>query len=88
MKCNLIPGLRCWRLVNALIYYRMPDHPALLQSFLHQLYDYPPDYPFLKTFLRFWDERLEGPIHSVEISARDIAGPAEIRRVDGVWRFH
>jgi uncharacterized protein Usg len=80
--------LKGWRMVNALIYYRMPDHPSVLQSFFHQLYDYPPEYPSLRKFLRFWEERLDGPIHSVQISTSEIVRASEFRRVGGEWRLH
>lgn len=80
--------LKGWRKVSALIYYRMPDHPSVLQSFLHQLYDYPPEYPSLRKFLRFWEERLDGPIHSVEIATAEMIGPAEFRYANGVWQLH
>ena len=80
--------LKGWRLVSLHIYYRMPDHPDVLQSFLHQLYDYPPEYPSARSFLDFWEERLDGPIHSVEMATKDLVGPSEFRRVNGVWKLH
>ena len=34
-----------YRLVTAEILYRMPDHPAFLQTFVWQDYDLEPKYP-------------------------------------------
>ncbi|MFT8717827.1 usg protein [Acetobacter sp.] len=59
--------LRDYRLTTAEILYRMPDHQALLQSYIWQEYDIPPDFPELKRFLAFWHKKLDGPIHSVRV---------------------
>ena len=37
--------VRGYRLTTAEIIYRLPDHPALLQSFIWQKFDLAPDYP-------------------------------------------
>ena len=45
--------LHGYRLTTAEIIYRLPDHPALLQSFIWQKFDLAPDYPELQRFLEF-----------------------------------
>jgi uncharacterized protein Usg len=45
---NLELMLKGWRLTTAEILYRLPDHPALLQSFVLQELDLLPDFPALK----------------------------------------
>ena len=50
-----------YRLATAEILYRLPDHPALLQTYVWQDYDLPPAYPALKKFLAFWRDNLDGP---------------------------
>ena len=52
-------------LTTAQILYRMPDHPSLLQTYVWQNYDLFPKFPALKDFLAFWEEKLEGPLFSV-----------------------
>ena len=71
--------LRGWRLTTAEILYRMPDHPALLQSYVWQELDLIPDFPALKKFLAFWESHLEGRLHSVKVCHSELIKPAEMR---------
>ena len=75
-------------LTTAHILYRRPDHPWLLQSFVWQDYDLCPNFPELQRFLAFWQEELEGPLHSVTVAHSRLIKPAEIRPVGGVFRLH
>ncbi len=71
-------------LTTAQILYRMPDHPSLLQTYIWQNYDMFPKFPVLKDFLAFWEEKLDGPLHSVTVAHSKLIKPAELRAVDGV----
>jgi uncharacterized protein Usg len=75
-------------LTTAEILYRMPDHPSLLQTYVWQNYDLFPKFPVLKDFLRFWQEKLEGPLFKVTVVHSRLIKPAELRHVDGVFRLH
>jgi uncharacterized protein Usg len=75
-------------LTTARILYRRPDHPWLLQTYIWQEYDLHPYFPVLQRFLEFWQERLEGPLHSVTVAHARLIKPAEIRAVDGMFRLH
>ena len=75
-------------LTTANILYRRPDHPWLLQSYVWQSYDLCPNFPELKRFLAFWQQSLEGMLHSVTVAHSKLVKPAEIRAVDGVFRLH
>ena len=75
-------------LTTARILYRRPDHRWLLQSYLWQDYDMFPDFPELRRFLAFWQEKLEGPLHSVQVAHQKLIKPAELRAIDGVFRLH
>ena len=75
-------------LTTAHIFYRRPDHPWLLQSYVWQNYDLCPLFPVLQDFLAFWQEKLEGPLHSVTVAHSRLIKPAEIRAVDGEFRLH
>ncbi len=71
--------LRGYRLTTAEILYHMPDHPAVLQSFIWQELDLAPRYPVLGKFLRFWETSLEGKLHSVRVATHGLISPAEIK---------
>jgi uncharacterized protein Usg len=75
---NLKLQLNDYRLTTAEILYHMPDHPALLQSFIWQDYDIAPRYPELHKFLDFWSRQIEGKLHSVILASRGIVSAAEI----------
>jgi uncharacterized protein Usg len=80
--------LQGYGLTTARIFYRRPDHPWLLQTYVWQQYDVWPEFPVLQKFLAFWRENLEGPLHSVTVAHSRLLGPAEIRAVDGVFHLH
>ncbi len=75
-------------LTTAHIFYRRPDHPWLLQTYIWQDYDICPSFPALQRFLEFWRERIEGPLHSVTVAHSRLIKPAEITAVDGVLHLH
>jgi uncharacterized protein Usg len=75
-------------LTTAHIFYRRPDHPWLLQTYVWQDYDLWPNFPVLQGFLQFWQRQLEGPLHSVTVAHSRLVAPAELRAVDGVFRLN
>jgi uncharacterized protein Usg len=75
--------LEGWRLATAEILYRMPDHPAVLQSFVWQHLDLAPQFPELRRFLKFWEANLDGPIHSVRVCRSQLLSGEEMRVIDG-----
>jgi uncharacterized protein Usg len=80
--------LEGYGLTTAEILYRMPDHPALLQSYIWQEYDLFPDFPVLKKFLDFWRKSLEGPLFKVSVAHSRLIKPAELRSLDGEFLLH
>jgi uncharacterized protein Usg len=76
--------LQNYRLTTAHIIYRMPDHPAFLQEYIWQELDLAPRFPVLAKFLRFWEENLEGKLHSVQVAHAELIKPAEFRAVGGM----
>jgi uncharacterized protein Usg len=70
-------------LTTAHILYRRPDHRWLLQSYVWQNYDLFPQFPELRRFLAFWQNKLEGPLHSVRVAHCKLIKPAEFKAVDG-----
>jgi uncharacterized protein Usg len=80
--------LEGYGLTTAEILYRLPDHPALLQTYVWQDYDLCPKFPVLKKFLAFWLEKLDGPLYSVTVAHARLIKPAEIRAVAGDFHLH
>lgn len=85
---SLILQLKQYRLTTAEILYHLPDHPALLQSFIWQDLDLVPDYPVLRKFLEFWNRSLDGKLHSVKVASAGLISPAEFRFADAQLRLH
>ena len=85
---NLKLQLNDYRLTTADILYHLPDHPALLQSFIWQDYDIAPRYPELHRFLDFWTQQIEGKLHSVILASRGIVSAAEIAFAGSEFRLH
>ncbi len=74
---SLALQMRDYRLTTAEILYHMPDHPALLQSYIWQELDLAPQFPVLRKFLDFWEHNLDGKLHSVRVGASSIITPAQ-----------
>src|SRR5665213_280611 len=71
--------LNGYGLTTAEILYRRPDHRWLLQTYVWQNYDLFPKFPELQRFLAFWMEKLEGPLHSVQVAHSRLIKPAELK---------
>jgi uncharacterized protein Usg len=76
--------LQGWRLATAEVLYYMPDHPALLQSFVWQTLDLAPRYPRIHSFLDFWRREIDAVIHSVRLASGETLAPAPIHRADAL----
>ena len=76
------------RLTTAEILYHMPDHPALLQSYIWQDLDMAPRFPVLNKFLCFWERELEGKLHSVKIASAKLITPAQFIYCKGQLQSH
>lgn len=87
-KTDLELQLDGFRLTTAKIYYRFPDFPSILQTYIWQKYDKAPDFPEMFDFLQFWDRNLEGKIHSVEFMHPELISPAAIIPVKHEFRLH
>ncbi len=77
-----------FRLTTAQILYHMPDHPALLQTYIWQDLDLQPDFPTLQRFLNFWESNLDGRLHSVTIASAKLIQPSEIRHFPHAFGLH
>ena len=79
---------RGYRITTAEIIYRLPDHPALLQSFIWQKFDLAPDFPELCKFLEFWKLNIEGKLHSVNVKQSSRTAPNRVRHVNHQLTLH
>ena len=59
-----------------------------MQTYVWQDYDLCPHFPSLQKFLAFWQEPLEGPLHSVMVAHSELIKPAEMRAVDSEFHLH
>lgn len=80
--------LRGYGLTTAEVFYRLPDYRNVLNSFVWQDYDLAPDYPRLFEFIAFWQEEIEGPLHSVRFTHRKLISPGQWRNVVQELTYH
>jgi uncharacterized protein Usg len=80
--------LRGYRLTTAEILYRLPDYPAMLQSYIWQDLDIAPKYPVLNKFLHFWETSLDGKLYKVRVASRELIDKAEIKMAAAEFRLH
>jgi uncharacterized protein Usg len=52
----------------------MPDHTSLLQEFLWQTEDVPPEFPRVKRFLDYWTQHIEAVINQVFLAVEGPTG--------------
>ncbi|MHC1551631.1 usg protein [Phyllobacterium sp. K27] len=75
-------------LTTAHILYRIPDFKFILQTYIWQDYDLAPDFLEMRKFLDFWQNTLDGPIHSVRYTHKRLIGANEWRQVNGEITIH
>lgn len=85
---SLALQLKDYRLTTANIYYHLPDHPALLQTYVWQEYDMAPEFPQLRKFLDFWREKIEGRLHSVQVTSARLVQAPRYRNPGAYLRLH
>ncbi len=71
--------LEGFSLTTAEILYRLPDFPALLQTYVWQEYDLHPRFPRLTGFLAFWTANLEGELYRITVAHKRLISPREVR---------
>lgn len=79
--------LKGYRLATAEILYHMPDHPSIIQTFVWQNLDLSPKFPRLMKFLQFWENNLDGQLHSVTVGAMELISASEVGSAEE-FRLH
>lgn len=77
-----------YSLTTAEILYRLPDYPAVIQSYVWQDYDLHPRFPKLKSFLEFWSAKLDGKLYRVTVAHAGLIKPAEIKLIGAEFRLN
>lgn len=85
---NFRAQLQGFSLTTAEIIYRLPDYPALLQSYVWQEYDLAPRFPKLRSFLDFWTAKLDGKLFKVTVAHSKLIQPAELRLIGAEFKIH
>jgi uncharacterized protein Usg len=85
---DFVRMLAGYSLTTAEIIYRLPDHPALMQSYIWQDYDLHPRFPKLKSFLDFWSHNLEGKLHQVLVAHAGLVKPRELRLIGAEFKLN
>ncbi len=67
VPCIFPKASQGYGLTTAAIFYRMPEY-HLLQLYVWQNYDVAPKFPALMEFLEFWEQKLDGVLHSVDVA--------------------
>ena len=80
--------LRDYRVTTAEIVYRLPDYPALLQTYVWQELDLAPHYPILRRFLDFWTRNLDGTLHAVRVCHGASLRPAGLQTPTHMLTLH
>ena len=80
--------LEGYRLTTAEILYHLPDHPHLVQSFIWQELDLAPQFPVLRKFLAFWENNIEGRLHSVKVAQASLITPAKLGYATASFTLH
>jgi uncharacterized protein Usg len=88
MHKDMEKQLQGYGLTTAQILYRLPDHPTILQTYIWQDYDLAPDFPEMRGFLQFWEEELDGPLHSVRYVHRRLISATEWQALKGEFILH
>lgn len=76
------------RLVTFSILYHLPDYQNIINEFIMQQFDLVPELPRLIAFLDFWDDKIEGPIKSVQVAWSGIRYSRSIRSIDSSRYIH
>ena len=84
----LLLQIKDYRLTTAEIVYRLPDHPALLQTYVWQNMDLFPEYPELRRFLDFWHANLDGKLHSIRVATGVPVRHASMRHAKHLHSIH
>ena len=75
-------------LTTAEMFYHMPDHPHVLNTFIWQDYALAPYHEKLLNFIGYWQDALAGPLRSVRFVHRKLISAGQWRHVTGEFHYN
>ena len=73
------------KIITVDILYWMPDYNNILQQFIWQTRDIPPEYPRVHKFLNFWYNNIDATIAEIKIANED---KTDYRPVKEIFNMH
>jgi uncharacterized protein Usg len=77
---------RGYRLTTIEVIYYRPDFNSLLQEFVWQTMDLPPQFPRIHRFLDHWRVNVQATIKDILLSTTDPLGASRYHKVDALYR--
>ncbi len=77
-----------FRLTTIQVTYRLPDYHSILQEFLWQTLDRPPEFLRMQRFINYWVENIEAPIHSVKIANVSVISPNNFESISKYYEIN
>tara|TARA_B100000989_G_scaffold177603_1_gene133355 strand:+ start:229 stop:429 length:201 start_codon:yes stop_codon:yes gene_type:complete len=66
----------------------MPDYESILQLFLWQFDDIPPQFPKAHEFLNYWHENIDARIKDIYLSYAGHLKQVEFNPIDDIFNIH
>lgn len=87
---DFLSRLEGYGLTTVEFHYYCPDHPRIISPnmILRQFMDIHPEFPKLRTYLRFWSEKIDARLERVLVAHSRLIKPTEFRCVDGEFRLN
>ena len=76
------------RITTIKVYYWMPDYESILQLFLWQFDDIPPQFPKVHQFLNHWHNNVEARIKDIYLSYAGHLKQVEFNPIDDIFNIH
>lgn len=76
------------RITTIKVYYWMPDYESILQLFLWQFDDIPPQFPKAHKFLNHWHNNVEARIKDIYLSYAGHLKQVEFNPIDDIFNIH
>tara|TARA_X000000950_G_scaffold262238_1_gene333279 strand:- start:467 stop:730 length:264 start_codon:yes stop_codon:yes gene_type:complete len=76
------------RITTIKVYYWMPDYESILQLFMWQFDDIPPQFPKAHKFLNHWNNNVEARIKDIYLSYAGHLKQVEFNPIDDIFNIH
>ena len=76
------------RITTIKVYYWMPDYESILQLFLWQFDDIPPQFERAHQFLNYWHNNIDAVIEEILLAHSGKYKQVEFNPVDEIFKLH